>query len=76
MHSGTNSAQEQPSRIEIASASVKTVKQWDSPPTLEEVQELYVHHILTSCSKPAVAARILGIGRTTLYRIRLRNKFT
>lgn len=70
MFSNTNRAvgRVERSRIEIASGFLKTVEQWDTPPTLKQVNDVYIRHILTSAPSVRCAARILGIGRTTLYR--------
>lgn len=39
------------------------------PPTLQELRDLYIDRVLDMCEgNHSRAARILGIGRTTLYR--------
>lgn len=45
------------------------------PPTLRELTDAYVQRVLEICEgHPKKAARILGIGRTTLYRYLDRKK--
>jgi len=76
MPSGTNmvAGRREPSRIEIASEFLKILEQWNIPPTLEQVSDLYTRHILTSAPSVRRAAQILGVGRTTLYRFLRRTK--
>lgn len=54
-------------RNDAAQDFLKTVERWNSPLTLCELRDLYVRHLLTryDCQH---TARILGIGRTTVYR--------
>ena len=46
---------------------LRMVQGWEVPLSLHEVRDLYIEHIVSSYDRRQ-AVRILGVGRTTLYR--------